>query len=132
MYVLDYYHKYFCYSCKDRIKSKTKVIDALYNDTLQHLLHLDTSKIAPVVNKFYQRYNIIYCEKHYNFIIICCRGDFNIKVFGSSTSHMRSVFHLLHTNIFSILHDFKKKMWDEKNDSQFCLYLGFMIKWSKQ
>ena len=57
------------------------------------------------------------------------RGDFNVQVYGPSVS--QSVFHLLHMSIVVILKDYKKKIWKEMNEEQFCLYLTFLIEWSK-
>ena len=57
------------------------------------------------------------------------RGDFNVHVYGPSVS--QSVFHLLHMNIVVILKDYKNKFLKRMNEAQFCLYLNFLIKWSK-
>ena len=57
------------------------------------------------------------------------RGDFNVQVYGLSVS--RSVFHLLHIDIVAILKEYKKKIYNEKDENQFCLFLTFLIKWSK-
>ncbi|XP_019859704.1 PREDICTED: uncharacterized protein LOC109587935 [Amphimedon queenslandica] len=55
------------------------------------------------------------------------RGDFNVSVCEGSGS--RSVFHLLHINIIAVVADYKKKLFNEKNEDKFCLLLTFTIKW---
>ena len=57
------------------------------------------------------------------------RGDFNVQVYGLSVS--RSVFHLLHIDIVTILREYKKKIFNEMGENQFCLFLTFLIKWGK-
>uniref|UniRef100_A0A1X7TNS9 Uncharacterized protein n=1 Tax=Amphimedon queenslandica TaxID=400682 RepID=A0A1X7TNS9_AMPQE len=69
---------------------KDKAIDELYKDVQQHLFHLNIDEIIPVVNEF------------------CQRGDFDIEIFGNPSNRTCSAFHLLHTNIISIVRDFKQ------------------------
>ena len=57
------------------------------------------------------------------------RGDFNVQVYGLSVG--RSVFHLLHIDIVAILREYKKKILKEKDENQFCIFLTFLIRWSK-